>query len=111
MSRVLRTKERLEKVNAINKQLMKEYLLNCKAEKKGKRTIHEYECDIKFFLCWNLLYNENMSVLEFKKKHFNMFKLFMLEERGASNARVNRLLSAIRTMMDYAEDDDDDYEG
>ena len=110
MTRILRTKERLEKVNAINKQLMKEYLLNCKAEKKGKRTIHEYECDIKFFLCWNLLYNDNMSVLDFKKKHFNMFKLFMLEERGASNARVNRLLSAIRTMMSYAEDDDDDYE-
>lgn len=110
MSRTLRTKERLEKVNVINKQLLKEYLLNCKAEKKGKRTIHEYECDIKFFLCWNLLYNDNMSVLDFKKKHFNMFKLFMLEERGVSNARVNRLLSAIRTMMSYAEDDDDEYE-
>ena len=110
MSRTLRTKERLEKVNVINKQLLKEYLLNCKAEKKGKRTIHEYECDIKFFLCWNLLYNDNMSVLDFKKKHFNMFKLFMIEERGVSNARVNRLLSAIRTMMSYAEDDDDEYE-
>ena len=110
MSRIIRTKERFEKVNVINRQLLKEYLLNCKAEKKRKRTIHEYECDIKFFLCWNLLYNDNMSVLDFKKKHFNMFKLFMLEERGVSNARVNRLLSAIRTMMSYAEDDDDEYE-
>lgn len=110
MTRVLRTKERWEAVNPINKQLLKEYLLNCKAENKGKRTIHEYEQDIKFFLCWNIAFNDNMSVLDFKKKHFNMFKLFMLEERGASNARVNRLLSAVRTMMSYAEDDDDDYE-
>lgn len=110
MSRILFTKKRWEEVNNINKQLMKEYLLYCRSENKGKRTIGEYEHDLKFFLCWNLLHNDNMSVLDFKKKHFNMFKLFMLEERGASNARVNRLLSAIRTMMSYAEDDDDDYE-
>lgn len=110
MSKVLATKENWGSVNVINKQLMKEYLLNCKAEKKGVRTIGEYEHDLKFFSCWNLLYNDNMSVLDFKKKHFNMFKLFMLEERGASNARVNRLLSAIRRMMSFAEDDDEDYE-
>lgn len=110
MSRVLYTKERWNKVNMINRQLMKEFLMNCKSESKGKRTINEYEHDLKFFLCWNLMNNDNMSVLELKKKHYISFKLFMLEERGSSNARVNRLLSAIRRMMAYAEDDDDDYE-
>lgn len=89
---------------------MQQYLRNCKADKKGERTIREYGYDLRLFFCWNLLFNENMSVLDFKKKHFNEFKFFMVEERGASNARINRLLSAIRTMMSYAEDDDDDYE-
>lgn len=110
MSRVLYTKERWENVLDINKRLMQQYLRNCKADKKGERTIREYGYDLRFFLCWNLLSNDNMSVLDFKKKHFNEFKFFMVEERNASNARINRLLSAIRTMMSYAEDDDDEYE-
>lgn len=110
MSRVLYTKERWEQVLEVNKRLMQQYLRSCKADKKAKRTIEQYMYDLRFFLCWNLLDNENMSVLEFKKKHFEEFKYFMAEERVASNARVNRLLSAIRTMMSYAEDDDDDYE-
>ena len=110
MNRILFTKERWLEVREVNKKLMQQYIRSCKADKKRPGTIQQYECDLKFFLCWNLLYNENMSVLDFKKKHFNEFKFFMIEERGASNARVNRLLSAIRTMMSYAEDDDDDYE-
>lgn len=110
MSRVLFTKERWSQAHEGNKQLMQQYIRSCKADKKRPRTIEQYECDLKFFITWNLLYNENMSVLDFKKKHFNEFKFFMIEERKASNARVNRLLSAIRRMMAYAEDDDDDYE-
>lgn len=110
MSRILYTKDRWEQVLESNKRLMQQYLRNCKADKKGERTIREYGYDLRFFLCWNLLFNGNMSVLDFKKKHFNEFKFFMVEERGASNARINRILYAIRTMMSYAEDDDDDYE-
>lgn len=106
----LYSKERWDKVLDVNKRLMQQYLRNCKADKKGVRTIGEYGYDLRFFLCWNLLYNDNMSVLDFKRKHFNEFKFFMVEERGASNARINRILSAIRTMMGYAEDDDDEYE-
>ena len=110
MSRVLFTKERWSNVLESNKKLMQQHIRNCKAEKKRPRTIEQYECDLRFFFCWNLIYNENMCVLDFKKKHFNEFKFFMVEERRASNARVNRIMSAIRTMMSYAEDDDDDYE-
>lgn len=108
--KVLFTQERWDRVLDINKQLMKQYLRSLKADKKRPRTCEQYFYDLRFFLIWNLLYNENMSVLDFKKKHFNEFKFYMIEERGVSNARVNRLLSAIRTMMSYAEDDDDDYE-
>ena len=110
MSQRLYTEERWEQVLEVNKRLRQQYLRNCKADKKGTRTIGEYGYDLRFFLIWNLLYNDNMSVLDFKRKHFNEFKYYMAEERGVSNARINRLLSAIRTMMGYAEDDDDEYE-
>lgn len=77
MSRILYTKERWERVLEVNKRLMQQYLRNCKADRKGERTIREYGYDLRFFLCWNLLYNENMSVLDFRKRHFDEFKYFM----------------------------------
>ena len=110
MSERLYTEERWEQVNEVNKRLMKQYLRACKGDRKGERTINEYRYDLRFFFCWNLLYNENKSVLDFKKRHFDEFKYFMGEERNASSARVNRILSAIRTMMGFAQDDDDEYE-
>lgn len=110
MGRILYTKERWERVLDVNKRLMEQYLRNCKIEKKRPNTINEYFNDLRFFLCWNLLFNDNMNVLDFKKRHFDEYKYFALYERGNSNARVNRVLSAIRTMMSFAEDDDDEYE-
>lgn len=110
MRTTLYTPERWESVNTKNKKLMQVYLRSLKTNRRRPRTIEQYMFDLRFFLIWNYLYNEDMNVLNFKKRHFEEFKFFMIEERGASNARVNRLMSAIRTMMGYAEDDDDEYE-
>lgn len=106
----LYTRERWNSVDEKNKKLLKQHLRNLKIERLRPRTISQYHSDLKMFLVWNLLFNENMCVLDFKKKHFGEFRFFMIEERDAGNARVNRLLSSIRKMMNYAEDDDDEYE-
>lgn len=110
MKEILYTQERWGNVNATNKELMKVYLRSLVTNRRRPRTIEQYMFDLKFFLVWNLLQNQNMSVLDFKKRHFEDFKFFMAEERDASNARINRIMSAIRQMMSYAEDDDDQYE-
>ncbi|ADZ83571.1 tyrosine-type recombinase/integrase [Cellulosilyticum lentocellum] len=110
MSRVLYSQERWEKVNAVNKELMQLYLRSTRADRRRPNTCSEYTYDLRFFLIWNLLYNNNMNVLEFKKRNFEDFKFFMTDERNVSNARANRLLCVVRRMMDYAEDDDDLYE-
>ena len=110
MKEKLYTAERWEKVNAINKGLLKVYLRSLVTNRRRPNTIREYKYDLQFFLVWNLLYNDNMSVLDFKKRHFEDYKFFMIEEREVSNARINRIMSAIRQMMSYAEDDDDEYE-
>ncbi|MHC1750719.1 MAG: tyrosine-type recombinase/integrase [Cellulosilyticaceae bacterium] len=104
------TPEKWELVNVANKKLLKVYLRSLITKKLRPSTIEQYEADLKFFLVWNLLYNENMCVLNFKKRHFDDFKFFMMEERSVSNARVNRILAPIHMMMEYAEDDDDEYE-
>lgn len=110
MSKVLYSQERWEKVNEVNKELMQLYLRSTRADRRRPNTCSEYTYDLRFFLIWNLLYNNNMNVLEFKKRNFEDFKFFMTDERNVSNARANRLLCVVRRMMDYAEDDDDLYE-
>ncbi len=110
MSTVLYSKERWEKVNEANKELMKLFLRSTRADRRRPNTCSEYQYDLRFFLIWNLLYNNNMNVLEFKKRNFEDFKFFMTDERNVSNARANRLLCVVRRMMNYAEDDDDQYE-
>ena len=106
----LYTQARWDIVNEENKKLMQQHLRHLKGNRLRPRTIEQYFYDLRMFLIWNLLFNENMCVLDFKKRHFDDFKFFMIEEREGSNARINRLLSAIRQMMGYAEDDDDLYE-
>ena len=106
----LYSQERWNNVDEKNKKLLKQHLRNLKIERLRPKTIMQYESDLKMFLVWDLLFNDNMCVLDFKKKHFDEFRFFMTEERDVGNARVNRLLSSIRKMMNYAEDDDDDYE-
>lgn len=110
MKEVLYTSERWENVNATNKELLKLYLRSKVTDRSRPNTLREYGYDLKFFLVWNYVYNNNMSVLEFKKRHFEDFKFFMINDRECSNARVNRVMCVIRNMMGYAEDDDDEYE-
>ena len=104
------TSERWEQVNQTNKNLYKQYIRQCKTDRKSPRTIQQYEHDLRMFMVWNLLENNNMSVLDFKKRHFEDFKFYMIDDRQVSNARITRILAPIHMMLEYAEDDDDLYE-
>ena len=49
--------------------------------------------------------------MELSKKDFRNFTLYYTEELGVSSARVNRLMSMVRTMLEFATNEDDyDYE-
>lgn len=53
----------------------------------------------------------NKSILELKKKDFRGLSLYFTEECGLSSARVNRLHSAVNSLLTFCEDDDDyDYD-
>ena len=105
----LYTPKRWNEVNEKNKRLMQQHLRRLKGNKRRPNTIDQYFYDVRMFLIWNLLYNGNMCVLDFKVRHFEEFKYYLVEERSCSNARTNRVMSAVRMMMKYAANDDDEY--
>lgn len=104
-------KEEWDLVNKDNKDLMEDFLIELKARKKKQSTIDQYKNDLRILLIYILRNLKNKSILELNKKHFRNMSLWMIDELGQSNARANRLMSACRSMLDFAEEDDDyDYD-
>lgn len=98
-----------EQVNQENKDLLEDYILELKANGKSEKTIYQYVADIKGYYTWVFENAGNKSVLDLKKRVFRNFFLYMTEN-GASAARINRLQSSIRNLLEFASQDEDEYD-
>ncbi len=111
MSGKVFTKEKWLQVCTTNKELLRDFLLELKSNKYSPRTIEQYGCDLRMLLCYILEHMNNSYILDLTRKDFRNIKMWYLEERQVSSARCNRVMSAIHSMLDFAEDDDEyDYE-
>lgn len=98
--------ETWNEVNQENKDLLEDYILELKSNGKSEKTIYQYVADIKGFYSWIYDNAGNKSVLELKKRVFRNFFLYMTDN-GASSARVNRLQSSVRNLLEFASNDED----
>ena len=96
-------------VNMLNKALLSDYILEIKSRGLSQGTIYQYTSDIKAFYCWLHDYVDNAYILDLKRRTFRQFFL-ALSERGTSSARVNRFQSSLRNLLEYAVEDDDEYD-
>lgn len=104
------TPELWEKVNKENKTIMNDYLEEYKQRKKAKGTVSQYFNDLRIVMIFILNELDNQSLLNLKKKDFRRFNIWC-QDKDMSNARVNRLMSSIRSMLTYVEDDEEyDYD-
>lgn len=103
--------EKWARVNQENKDIMEDYLMELKAQKKKDTTIYQYKNDLRIVCIYVLDNCENKAFTDLGRKDFRRFVLWLTDTCGVSNARANRLMSAVRTLLSYLEDDDDnDYE-
>lgn len=108
----LYSNEVYETVNKESKELLEDYILELKAKGRSAKTIEQYAFDCRMFMCYVFDNMNNKSLLELKRRDFRNFFLF-LNETGKSSARINRIQSSIRNLLQFAEDDEDywgDYE-
>lgn len=105
----LYSNEVYEKVNKESKDILEDYILELKARGRAKKTIEQYVFDIKMAYCYFQENNSNKSILDLKKRDFRNFFL-MLQETGKSSARINRVQSSLRNLLEFVVDDEDDYE-
>lgn len=94
-------------VNKDNKLIMEDFLEEYKQRKMKPSTQAQYANDCKIVLVYILQNCANKSILELTKKDFRRFSIWMSEEKGMSNARVNRLMSTVRSMLSFIEEDDE----
>lgn len=98
-----------KKVNDESKELLNDYILELKVRNRAEKTIAQYEFDCKMFMCYVYDNMNNKSLLDLKRRDFRNFFLF-LKESGKSAARINRVQSSIRNLLQFAEDDEEIYE-
>lgn len=100
------SKKKWDEVNKYNKNLMEDYLLELKSQKKSQGTIDQYRNDLRIMFIYILEELDNKEIYKLKKKHFRNY-LMWLSDKGMSNARVNRLMSALRSCLSYASDEEE----
>lgn len=93
-------------VPKFNKELIDDFLLELKSQGKSEGTIKQYFNDLRIICIYihDELGNKEFSKL--KKKHFRNMVLFF-KEKQMSNARVNRLMSSVRSMLEFASNEED----
>jgi len=94
-------------VNQLNKNALDDYLEELRANKKRESTIAQYKNDLRIILIYIKENLNNKDITECTRKDFRRFLIWLSEEKGLSNARCNRLMSTLRTFLEYICDDDD----
>ena len=100
------TPQKWEKVNKYNKNLLEDYILEMKSNKKKEGTIKIYQSNIRVVFIYILEELDNKPIYKLKKKHFRNFMLW-LQEKDMSPARINNIFSALRSMLEYASNEED----
>lgn len=104
------TQEKWDKVNSENKNIIDDFMLEYKQQKKSEQTLKQYFNDLRIIAILIMEQFNNKSILEMTKKDFRKLNLYF-DEAGMSPARCNRLHSACNSLLTFCEDDDDyDYE-
>lgn len=104
------TPEKWEKVNKVNKEIINDFITECKAQKKSAGTQKQYFNDCRIVAIYCLEQIDNKSFLELGKRDFRNFVIYCQEVWGLSSARINRLLSCIHMLLNFCENDDELYE-
>lgn len=105
------TPEKWELVSKENKNILNDFLAEYRQRKKAKGTIDGYFQDLRILFIYIMENLDNKCVLELNKKDFRGIVLTLSEDMQLSSNRVNRMKSAVNSMLTFCEEDDDyDYD-
>lgn len=100
------TDEEFEKVLPSNKEIREDYLFSLKGV-KSKESQRVYSSDTRIILIVILRILDNKSLIQIRKKDLLRIRVYLSEDCGMSNARTNCIMTSLRNLLTYIEDDED----
>lgn len=100
------SKEKWGNVNNFNKELLSNYMLQIKAEGKSEGSQKQYFNDARIILIYIMEELDNKPMYKLTRKSFRNMTLWM-KENGLSSARINRMLSTTRNLLNFGMEDED----
>lgn len=95
------SEELLAKVNKENKELLKDFLEYLRSVQRSPTTIAAYEHDINIAWVWNLQENDNISFINWTKRHIVRYQNWLVNNNENSPARVRRLKSSLSSLSNF----------
>lgn len=95
--------------NQESKNILEDYQMELRSRNRSPKTIEQYSSDVRLFICWAYDSLNNKSLLEYKRRDFRNFILYLQSTNKSAN-RINRMMSSLRGILQYCEDDTDIYD-
>lgn len=100
------TQEKWKEVNNYNKGLLDDYMLQIKSEGKAISSQKQYFNDARIIMVYIMEELGNKPLYKLSRKSFRNMTLWM-QENGMSAARINRMLSTTRNILNFALEDEE----
>lgn len=100
------TSEKWDKVCKYNKDLLEDYLLELRSQKKSKGTIRTYGYNLRLVLIYIYDNLNNKEIYKLEKRNFRDMMLYF-QDIGLSSNRMNNIKSPLKSMLAFAEDNND----
>lgn len=100
--KVITSPELIEKIIPQNKMLMEKFLKNF-ATKRSPKSVVVYRSNLNIFMCYNILFNDNMPFVELKKRDFMEFFDYCVSELQWGSQRFSQMHSALSSFSTFIE--------
>ena len=100
--KVITSPELIEKINPQNKKLMERFLKNF-ATKRSPKSVTVYRSNLNIFMCYNIMFNDNMPFVELKKRDLMEFFDYCVSELQWGSQRFSQMHSALSSFSTFIE--------
>ena len=100
--KVITNPELVEKINPQNKMLVEKFLKNF-ATKRSPNSVTVYRSNLNIFMCYNIMFNDNMPFVDLKKRDFMEFFDYCVSELQWGSQRFSQMHSSLSSFSTFIE--------
>lgn len=100
--KVITSPELIESINPKNKMLVERFLKNF-ATKRSPKSVVVYRSNLNIFMCYNVMFNDNMAYVDLKKRDFMEFFDYCVSELQWNSQRFHQMHSSLSSFSTFIE--------